>query len=381
MENVLFDMTNYRELVNKLHLFNEAKKYIRYEVSAAPLRQLCSDPKFRALAVERLGEDLVHDLEGISGARDLKLWTSSADKLHARGLLLDVSMGPVVSIPGINFVYAFSGRLLVSLSEEESFVLETGQTAVFDLNVPHGVTALTEDGVPISLIMFKPYLTEMIGANAHAHPLFNEFYSRAFYPGNRHRDYLVCDTREDSGIYYYFAKGLYEFTYKRPFSLDAVDICVSELLIDLMRSYSLFFEGDSTHPPLSDQVRDILDYIDRNLQDVTLISAAQAFHFSTNHLNRIVKASTGNTFLDLVHKARMREASYLLRTPGVSVTEAAQLVGYNNVSYFYKLFDREYHMSPQDYRSSAGLLSREFNSRLQELDDAPYLPSEIIQST
>ena len=371
MEHVTFETAQYDELVYKMHRFNEAKKFIRYEISAAPLKQLVTDPEFRALAEERLGDELVRELQTIGGARDMRLFSMELDKIHSRGLLLDVSMGPARAIPGMNFLYAFSGKLLVTLDEEHSFVLEQGQTAVFDLNVSHGVTAETEDGIPVSLILFKPYLTAMLGANAHTQPLFNEFYSRAFYPGNRHRDYLIVDTREDSGIYYYFVKGLYEFTYKRPFSIDAVDVCVSELLIALMRSYSLFFEEDSSHPPLTDQVRDILDYIDRNLADVTLISAARAFHFSTNHLNRIVKNNTGSTFLELVHKARMREAGYLLRTPGITVTDAAQLVGYNNVSYFYKLFAREYHMSPQAYRDSAGIFSEKFRINLQELEDMP----------
>lgn len=374
METIPFDTTQYRDLVYKLHQFNEAKKFIRYEISAAPLRQLVTDPEFRALAEERLGEDLVHELQSISSAQDLRLWSMEHDKAHSRGLLVDVFMGPARPIPGINFLYAFSGRLLVTLDEEHSFILEKGQTAIFDLEVSHGVTAATEDGIPISLILFKPYLTEMIGSNTHTQPLFNEFYSRAFYPGNRHRDYLIVDTRQDSHIYYYFIRGLYEFTYKRPFSISSVDVCVSELLISLMRSYSLFFVEDSSHPALTDQVRDILDYIDRNLSDVTLNSAAKAFHFSANHLNRIVKSNTGRTFLDLVHKARMREAGYLLRTPGITVTEAASLVGYNNMSYFYKLFVREYHMNPQSYRETAGVFSEKFRTKLQNLDDAPTPP-------
>ncbi len=375
MEQITIDISQYYDLVKKLHTYDKAMRYAKEAVSAEPLRKLCTDQSFRELAVERLGKELVDELEQIGERQDrlirLHQW---AKKVNPDGderdncTILNTCMGDdIVSLPALHFVYAFSGNVSI-VTEREDYVLKEGQLAILDTDFPHSVRGETPDSYIINWLIFKPYIAELLGVKSHRSPLFNEFFSRAFYPGGAHRDFVFADTRGDETFRYYFTRAVHEFVYKRPFSLDQLDVILMEIVICLMRDYSLLFDAEGDHLPLTDKIKTILDYIDMNLQDVTLASAAGALFFSPNHLSRLVKQQTGSTFLELVHKARLREATFLLRDPEMSVVEVAHLVGYNNLSYFYRIFREKYGMSPKDYRKTYGSFSEKYRMQLNDVE-------------
>lgn len=73
-----------------------------------------------------------------------------------------------------------------------------------------------------------------------------------------------------------------------------------------------------------------------------------------NRVNEILKAELGYTFTAYLNKLRLTEAARLLAEKDVSVSEIAYLVGYNNVSYFNKLFKEEYDCTPKVFKSLCG---------------------------
>ncbi len=63
---------------------------------------------------------------------------------------------------------------------------------------------------------------------------------------------------------------------------------------------------------------------------------------------RKVKALTNQSIIELIRQYRMKRASQLL-SQGISVTETAYRVGFNNLPYFSKCFREVYHKTPSDY--------------------------------
>lgn len=76
--------------------------------------------------------------------------------------------------------------------------------------------------------------------------------------------------------------------------------------------------------------------------------------FFTNkyYLTRIFKQVTGFTICEYLHIQRIQKAQEFLRTSLLPITEIALLVGFENVSYFEKIFRRYCTQSPRDYRIS-----------------------------
>ena len=46
----------------------------------------------------------------------------------------------------------------------------------------------------------------------------------------------------------------------------------------------------------------------------------------------------------------MAQAALLLRESVLPITEVAAQSGFSNMTHFYKLFDRKFHMTPGEYR-------------------------------
>lgn len=86
--------------------------------------------------------------------------------------------------------------------------------------------------------------------------------------------------------------------------------------------------------------------------DISLETAISTVGINRAKLNSILKEETGLTFSTYLNKLRLTEATRLLsEKPEANVAEIAFSVGYNNVSYFNKLFKNEYGCSPKIFKT------------------------------
>ncbi len=73
---------------------------------------------------------------------------------------------------------------------------------------------------------------------------------------------------------------------------------------------------------------------------------------SRTKINDILKAELGFTFTGYLNKLRLTEAARLLaEQEEANIAQIAYSVGYNNVSYFNKLFKEEYGCTPKTFKS------------------------------
>jgi YesN/AraC family two-component response regulator len=56
------------------------------------------------------------------------------------------------------------------------------------------------------------------------------------------------------------------------------------------------------------------------------------------------------TFKELLQEKRLNKAKKLLDETDISVVEIIYLVGYENLTYFYKIFKEKYGHTPKDYK-------------------------------
>lgn len=86
--------------------------------------------------------------------------------------------------------------------------------------------------------------------------------------------------------------------------------------------------------------------------EISLEAAISATGINRAKMNSILKDEIGLTFSGYLNKLRLTEAARLLsEKPEANVAEIAFSVGYNNVTYFNKLFKNEYGCSPKTFKS------------------------------
>lgn len=95
-----------------------------------------------------------------------------------------------------------------------------------------------------------------------------------------------------------------------------------------------------------------LSYIETNYSEkLQMATAAKLCDLSPFQFSRNFKKANGFTFRDFVVRLRIQRAAELIRHTEVSVTEAAFRVGFNDLSYFARMFRRQLGVTPSLYRT------------------------------
>lgn len=100
----------------------------------------------------------------------------------------------------------------------------------------------------------------------------------------------------------------------------------------------------------SETVNTILEYIGENYAEkIELAELAKMTFCTESHIARTFKKYMNMTVLSYVHKVRIEKSMEWLDKEKLSVKEAAERVGYQNLNHFYKYFKQYTGMTPAMY--------------------------------
>lgn len=125
---------------------------------------------------------------------------------------------------------------------------------------------------------------------------------------------------------------------------------ISLLFLTLIDQAShLYVSGDSYEQNL---MLHLLNYIDTEYRTASLTEFAESQCEDIYVLSRFIKKKTGRTFKDLLVEKRLNQAEYLLANTTLPVADIALSVGYENTSYFHRIFREKHGISPRKWRVS-----------------------------
>ncbi len=98
-------------------------------------------------------------------------------------------------------------------------------------------------------------------------------------------------------------------------------------------------------------IQRIIEYIDHHYkEDLSRSTLADMVYLSADHLARIFKKETGETLVKYITDKRINASKELLSGTKTPIAQVASEVGYDNYSYFTKIFKEKIGVSPGDYR-------------------------------
>lgn len=72
------------------------------------------------------------------------------------------------------------------------------------------------------------------------------------------------------------------------------------------------------------------------------------FSYRPEYICRTFKKTVGKTVTDYFNEQKMKYAYSLLQSSAYSVEQICERINFNNVSYFYRLFKKHFHMTPRE---------------------------------
>lgn len=104
----------------------------------------------------------------------------------------------------------------------------------------------------------------------------------------------------------------------------------------------------------SEAVQKAIGAVNRQWGDseLSLQSVADSLYISPQHLSRLFRRETGDTFGNYLTRKRINEAMRMLQDPGLKMYEIAQKTGYTTQHYFSSAFKKALGISPAEYRKN-----------------------------
>ena len=139
---------------------------------------------------------------------------------------------------------------------------------------------------------------------------------------------------------------------KRP---EGYQLAVKGFLFQLVFLLLSHRQKKSTSPALQtkslEKIKTILKYVEEHYADhITIDDMAAITFYSKSHFMKFFKAHMGTGFIEYLNDYRLTIAERLLRTSDATVLEIAEKSGFDNLSYFNRMFKRKYGQSPGKQR-------------------------------
>lgn len=220
---------------------------------------------------------------------------------------------------------------------KQSFSLKAGDILVLPPHLPH-----SSDGGVYQCIVFG-YAESVI------HTPYNSYNGIQYLLPFRNAPALLCE--DDAVLSGLLLKGAALFLGDVPTRSLEMHACILQIHAILWEKY---LKNQYTTEKSYGYLTQIQGYIEAHLfRDISPYDIADALHISHSHLCRIVKAAYRISPAALINRYRLSlSEKLLLQFPDMPISEVSARTGFDDNSYFIRLFKKENGMTPGQFRNN-----------------------------
>lgn len=235
--------------------------------------------------------------------------------------------------------------------EDEERVLREGNLSIISPKSRHCVLIYNDDCRAIQIALHKNVFDSTFFDILSSNKLLSSFFKAVIF-GDVLPNYILFEMGNDKHFFRTIKSIFYEIYQVDSFSQKGAISGINTLFCHLLRNSNniISYKNNITDPAA--QFPQILLYMQKNYQKVTLQTLAQHFHYSESHLSRYIKASMGRNFSDIMRVLKLEKTKEYLINSNMSIGEITVTVGYCSQCYLTRAFKAEYGVSPQQFRTN-----------------------------
>lgn len=246
----------------------------------------------------------------------------------------------------VEVIYACSGET-THLVDGQTIRLVAGELLFLRQHVRHEVYKAEMRDVAVNLIVLPEFFSDALEVIGEEASPIRRFLVDCLLNQNIGPSYLHFQVAEDPAVQNLVENLLTALMRQLPNWRKVSQLTMTLLLLELMEhTESLAWDSQES------VITKVLRYIDGHYATGSLTDAARLFHCDISALSRDIRRQTGKTYTELVQQKRLSQAAFLLRSTDRKVADIAVAVGYENISYFHRLFHKTYGVSPRQFRLS-----------------------------
>lgn len=247
--------------------------------------------------------------------------------------------------------YMYSGNCTQYINDEK-IELKKDHIIVMDKDVVQKVENIGENDILINILVHENFFSmDILFDSFQSHSIFSEFLLNAIREKSAHSTFLLIDVSGKETILSVLRNMMVEYFNQKHFKQEVMKHYFSILGYELSRILENRAWGEKQNT-MDSKMIEIIRYIDCHYQDVSLASLAKTFKFNKNYLSSKIKQNLGKGFFELLNDKRLSVAKKLLRETNMPIADITYEIGYNDPSYFYKMFKQKYGETPLHYRKT-----------------------------
>jgi AraC-like DNA-binding protein/mannose-6-phosphate isomerase-like protein (cupin superfamily) len=245
----------------------------------------------------------------------------------------------------VNYVY--NGELTQKVGNE-TITLKKGELLFLNQHIEHEIKACAKEDIIINFII-QPQFFEFIFSFLSSDNKISNFIITSLFNNTQSGQFLYFNVADVDSIQELIKKIILEIMNPSVLSDSTIKLYMGLLLIDLIK-HSDKVEHKEENSSLQYLIVESLKYIDEHYQTASLYELADKLNQTHYSLSKVIKKATNFTFKELLQEKRLSIAKELLDSSQIPITEIVGEVGYDNISYFYRIFKSKYGKTPKQFR-------------------------------
>ena len=248
----------------------------------------------------------------------------------------------------VEMVYMCAGTTTHIINGSNELVLKEGDLLFLNQNVYHEILPAGEEDLAVNFIILPEFFDRPISM-VERENILRDFLISTLAGDTAINDYLYIKTKGIVPVENLLENMIWTILGRHPMMDTINQTSMGLLLMNLSRFANQIGRSDPQHEEQS-LMFSVLDYIEHHYQNGTLAEISELSHLPTYQVSRMLKKRTGKNFKELLQLRRLQQAAYLLQNTTLSIDKIIVHIGYENSSYFYRVFREKYGCSPSEYR-------------------------------
>lgn len=298
----------------------------------------------------------------LSGEKNVQksLYTNEADfvvdsrKMLTAGKLIDIRPHTrFVHFPAhrhnyVEMIYMCGGITTHIINGSTKLALNTGELLLLNPNTIHEILPAGMDDIAVNFIVLPEFFDRVLAMLGEENVL-RDFLIGSLKPEKNAAEYLHFQSIDVLPIKNLVENLIWSLLNSQPNRRNINQTTMGLLFLHLLNHTDKINMYDSGQYE-QHLVFTVLKYIESNYLAAELTEISKQLHIPAYSVSKIIKKHSGHTFKQLLQMKRLNQAAFLLSTTALPVEEIIALTGYDNTSYFHRIFKEYYHMTPRAYR-------------------------------
>ncbi|MFV0289239.1 MAG: AraC family transcriptional regulator [Mycoplasmatales bacterium] len=238
----------------------------------------------------------------------------------------------------IEFVYMVQGRS-VQIINDQKRTLKKGEMVIIPKGEYHENIKATEDDIVLNIFITNRFLNSLIIKSGFDNLLINFKHALEHKKINK-----VFNFKLEQKILNVLNKINTYVESKEEFYLSLYNMILEWLL-----EFIFYLKKEKIINIKENSNFNLMTYIIKNLKTASLKEFSDLNYRSSSSMSLKIKNEYKMSFMEIVHKVRLDKFVKLITVDNQSITESMYEVGYQNKTYFYKIFKDEFKMTPHDF--------------------------------